>query len=124
MNLINQQLISGKIVKMAEEQIVTELTCSEFDNFIRNRLAVINFSADWSMPCLMIAPIIEELAEKLKTQVNFARVNIEDESKIASKCKVSSIPTIAIYKDGEIIERISGNINIDLIEEKLKNHLI
>ena len=76
------------------------------------------------MPCIMLAPIIEELAdsESMK-QVKFTKINIDDNQELANKYKITSIPCLIVFKQGKEIDRIVGNQTQEAIEEKIKKHL-
>ena len=101
-----------------------EITECEFQEIINNshKLVVVDFFAEWCMPCLMIAPVIEELAEKLG-EVKFSKINVDDNQELSRKFKISSIPCLIIFKDGEEVGRIIGNQQPEAIEEKIKSHL-
>lgn len=101
---------------------VEEISEKHFENKIR-KLAVVDFFAEWCMPCLMMAPIVEEMAEKFKGKVEFAKVNIDENSELAEKFEVMSIPTLIFFKHGKEDERIVGAIPAERFEEKL-NELI
>jgi len=104
------------------EKFVEEIDGKEFSDVVGDKLALVDFFAEWCMPCVMMAPVIEELAEKIK-KVKFAKCNIDDNSELAAKFKVMSIPTLIIFKDGKEIERLVGSRPISEIEEKLKKYL-
>jgi thioredoxin 1 len=71
------------------------------------------------MPCVMMAPVVEELAERIK-KVKFAKVNIDENSELAGKFKVMSIPTMIIFKEGKEVERLVGSRPAGDIEDALK----
>jgi len=100
---------------------VSEITEKEFADVIKSKVALVDFFAEWCMPCLMMAPVIEELSERIK-KVKFAKVNIDENSGLAGKFKVMSIPTLIIFKDGKEVERIIGSQPAENIEEKLKKY--
>ena len=103
-----------------------EVTEKEFDEIIKNghKLVVVDFFAEWCMPCVMIAPIIEELAESdLMKEVKFTKINIDDNGTLARKYNVSSIPCLIIFKNGKEVDRIIGNQSADIIENTIKNYL-
>jgi len=106
---------------MGEE--IPELTNGEFDLFVREGLVFLDFFADWCMPCTMMSPIIDELAEKFRDKIKFGKVNVDDGQKIASKFEVSSVPTFVLLEEGKIVERFSGARSGEDIEEILKKHL-
>ncbi len=101
-----------------------EATEEEFKEIINNshKLVVVDFYGDWCMPCLMLAPIIEDLAENMK-EVKFAKINIDDNQELAAKYSVSSIPCLIIFKNGKEVDRIIGVHSQDSIEAKIKKYL-
>ncbi len=101
-----------------------EITDEEFNNLINNshKLVVVDFFAEWCMPCIMLAPIVDELANSMK-EVKFVKINIDDNKELASKHSVMSIPTLVIFKDGEEVDRIMGGQTADVLEDKIKKHL-
>ena len=112
--------------KMYNNDSEVELTENEFNEIINNshKLVVVDFFAEWCMPCVMLAPIIEELAklDSLK-EVKFTKVNIDDNQELAKKYNVSSIPCLIVFKDGKEVDRLIGNQTQEVIEKKVKSYL-
>ena len=106
-----------------ENSNIQELTKREFEDFSKKGLVLIDFFADWCMPCLMMAPIFEELSERFKGKIKFGKVNVEDNSELAQRFEVSSIPNIVLLKDGKTIDRFIGAISAEDLEDKLNRHL-
>jgi len=106
---------------MAES--VPELTNGEFEEFTKSGTAVVDFFAEWCMPCLIMAPIIEELSEIFKGKIRFGKVNVEDNRELADKFNISSIPNISVFKKGKLVETFIGATTSEDLEEKLKKHL-
>ena len=102
---------------------VPELTNGEFFEFIKEGLVLIDFFADWCMPCLMMAPIVEEMVDKFEGKIKIGKVNVADNEDIAQKFNVSSIPNFTILKDGKPIDTFVGALSEDELEEKLKSYL-
>ncbi|MEK6848468.1 MAG: thioredoxin domain-containing protein, partial [Nanoarchaeota archaeon] len=75
------------------------------------------------MPCVMMAPVIEDIAERFKESMTFARVNIDDNSEIVERFKISSVPTLLILQNGKEIGRIIGNLPQTFLEEKIEKVL-
>ncbi len=98
---------------------VEEIDTKEFQELMKEKIAIVDFFAEWCMPCVIMAPVIEELAEKIKG-VKFAKVNVDENSEVAGKFKVMSIPTLIIFKQGKEVERMIGSQPAENIEEKLK----
>ena len=88
------------------------------EELVRNsqKLMIIDFYADWCMPCQMLAPIMQELDKKYK-DVEFYRVNVDEAENFSVTSNISSIPTLIFYKDGSEIERVVGLNSL----EKLSN---
>lgn len=108
---------------MTNNDKVPELTNGEFENFIKDGIVLIDFFAEWCMPCVMMGPVIDELAENFKGKIKVGKVNIEDKNTIAQKFGVRSIPNFILFKDGKQIESFVGAISIEDFEEKLNKFL-
>ncbi len=108
----------------SKNEIAMEITDEEFKEIINNshRLVIVDFFADWCMPCLMLAPVIEELAERFD-KVKFVRLNVDDNNEIAGKYRISSIPCLIFFKNGREVDRLIGNRPPENIEEKILGHL-
>ena len=102
---------------------VPELTNGEFEAFIKEGVVLIDFFADWCMPCMMMSPIVDEVAEKMEGKVKFGKVNVDDNQEAAKKFSVSSIPHFVVLKDGKVAETFNGSLSEEDLEEKLNKHL-
>ncbi|MCK4388288.1 MAG: thioredoxin [Dehalococcoidia bacterium] len=69
---------------------------------------LVDFWAQWCAPCLVAAPIMEELAKEYDGKVSFAKVNVEENSLIAAKYGIAAIPTMLIFKEGQPVQQIVG----------------
>lgn len=88
---------------------VVKLTKDNFDTEIKQYagVALIDFYADWCGPCKMVSPVVDELGETQDTY-KICKVNVDDESELASAFGVMSIPTLAVMKNGEIADTHIG----------------
>ena len=106
---------------------MSEITLNEnnFAEEIENHsgVALVDFWAVWCAPCKMIAPSIEKIAEDYKGQVKVGKLNVDENRSIASKYGIMSIPTLMIFKDGEVADQIVGALPKAAIESKIKEHL-
>jgi len=103
--------------------MVSELTNGEFNEFIKEGIVLIDFSADWCMPCVMMGPIVDEMAEKFKGKIKVGKVNIEDNQELAHKYGVSSIPNFIVFKDGKVEKQFVGGMDEEDFENKLEEVL-
>jgi thioredoxin 1 len=108
---------------MAENNSVPELTNGEFDDFIKKGLVLVDFFAEWCMPCMMMSPIVDDLGETFKGKIKFGKVNVGEESGLAGKYDVSSVPNFVLFENGKIKERFVGSMTEEDFEEKLKKFL-
>jgi thioredoxin 1 len=108
---------------MTNNDSVPELTSKEFEDFIKSGLVFIDFFAEWCMPCVMMAPVIDEVNEKFKEKIKFGKVNIGDNEALAKKFGVSSIPNFILFKDGKPIEQFIGAMDSEELEFKLKKFI-
>ena len=104
-------------------QNVSELTENEFRDFTKKGLVLIDFSADWCMPCLIMAPIMEELGKEFKGKIKFGKIDIDENRGISGKFKIFSIPHFILFQDGEVKDRFIGTMSKKDFEERLKKHL-
>ena len=102
---------------------VPELTNGEFENFVKNGIVFVDFFAEWCMPCVMMGPVIDDLSEEFCKKVKFGKVNIDDNSGLAEKFGISSIPTFIIFKDGKTVEQVIGSRTHEEISEVIAKHI-
>jgi len=90
--------------------MVAELSDAAFEEKIvsNKETYLVDFWAPWCGPCRLVAPIIEELAGEYEGSLKVAKINVDDHQATATKFGVMNIPTLLIFKDGELKERITG----------------
>ena len=103
---------------------VVKLDSSSFEKFINTDLpVVVDFWADWCMPCRIMAPVMEELAQAYTGKAQFGKVNVDENPQIASRYGIMSIPHFLIFKNGTRVEKIVGAVGRGPLENALQKYL-
>lgn len=91
---------------------MNEITQNNFEDEVLNSdlPVVVDFWAEWCGPCKVMLPVIESLSEEYEGKVKFVKVNVDDEQELATSMNVRGIPTFTIFKDGEVLDSVSGAI--------------
>ena len=71
---------------------------------------MVDFWADWCGPCKMIAPILSEIAEEYDGKIKVCKINVDDEGELSLKYRIVSIPTVLVFKDGELTNKSVGYV--------------
>ncbi|RLG94632.1 thioredoxin [Candidatus Bathyarchaeota archaeon] len=98
-----------------------EVTDADFDEFVKNnQKVVVDCWAAWCAPCRMLTPIIDELAQE-KTDVKFAKLDVDKNRAVPTKYGIMSIPTLLYFKDGQLVDKTLGALPKQVIESRLAN---
>jgi thioredoxin 1 len=100
---------------------VTNLTFQ--DTIKKNLLVVVDCWAPWCGPCHMIAPMIDEMASDYSGKILFGKMNVDENPDIAVQYQIMSIPTLLIFKNGKLVDRIIGVMPKPSLEKKITSHL-
>lgn len=101
---------------------VLEITKENFEAEVlkSEKIVLLDFWASWCGPCRMVSPIVDEIAEEMP-EIKVGKVNVDEEGELALKFQVMSIPSLFVFKNGEIVEQSVGakpkNQIIDMIEK-------
>ena len=103
-------------------------TKQEFEKHVlkNDKLVLVDFWADWCPPCKMMAPILHDISESMKEEVDIVKVDVEasqDNGLLAAEHQVQSIPNMTIYKNGQIVETLIGARPAQILKDDLKNLL-
>jgi len=93
--------------KSGEKDIIT-LTTGNFVDETSKGIVMVDFWATWCMPCKAMAPVIEEIASQTKGKVKVGKVDIDKNGRLANQFGIQSIPTVMIFKDGQLMETFVG----------------
>ena len=96
---------------------------NNFDNTVANGLVLVDFWATWCGPCKMLAPTIDAIATEYKDRVVVAKVDVDENEAIARRFGIMSIPTLFLFKDGEVVEKLVGYRLKTELEQLLNKYL-
>jgi thioredoxin 1 len=112
-------------LKLRSDAMALEFKDATFDEDVlqSETPVLVDFWAPWCGPCRMLAPTVDAISEEYDGRVKVGKVNTDENPGIATQHQINSIPTLMIFKGGEIVERLVGAIPKEKITEKLDAHL-
>ena len=97
-----------------------ELNDSNFEEALKgDKPVLVDFWAEWCGPCKMIGPVVEELAGDYEGRAIVAKVNVDENPEVAGKYGIRSIPTLLVFKGGEIVDKQVGAVPKSVLDQKL-----
>lgn len=102
---------------------IVQVQDQQFQDTVKDGVVLVDFWAPWCGPCKMIAPVLEQLSEKYGDKVTIAKVNVDDNPETASQYGVMSIPTLKLFKNGEVVQTAVGFRPLDDLASLLEPHL-
>lgn len=96
----------------------------KFEELLKaNKQVLVDFFATWCGPCKMLAPTIDELADKYEGKVPVLKIDVDEEQELAMKYGVQSIPTVILFDDGDVAEQLVGVRDEETYTQLLDDHL-
>lgn len=102
---------------------LTEATDANFQETISQGVVLVDFWAPWCAPCRMVAPILEELQGEVEGKVKIIKVNVDDNPNVAMNHGITSIPTLMLFKDGQLVDRTAGAGPKDFYKNMITKHV-
>jgi thioredoxin 1 len=119
--IARQRMKSLKDVKESEKiKILTDLN---FQNKIKTGTVLVDFWAAWCMPCKMMVPVLNDLADETNGKVTIAKVNVDEQKATAAKFGIRSIPTMILFQNGREAKRIVGVKTKDYLLKELDRRI-
>lgn len=101
---------------------IIHATDQNFEENIKEGLVLVDFWAPWCGPCKMIAPVLEELDGEIVGKASIVKVDVDDNQETAGKYGIMSIPTLVLFKDGEIVDKVVGFKPKEALAELIAKH--
>lgn len=102
---------------------MTELKEENYQGFVSTGLVLVDIKAEWCQPCKVISPIIDQISSDYAGRLSVGKLDADISRDLLTSLGVRNIPTLFLYKDGEIVERTTGMITKENIEELINKHL-
>ena len=101
-----------------------ELADAAFEEFIRKYpVVVVDCWAEWCAPCRMVAPVVEELSRDYRGRIVFGKLNVDSNVRTAQQYGIMSIPTLLVFKNGQLADRLVGAMPKDMLEPQIAKYL-
>ena len=102
---------------------ITELNNTNYDEFTKDGVVLVDIFEEWCGPCKQIAPIVDDISIEYQDRAKVGKLDADNNSEIVAKLSIRNIPTILIFKDGEIVEKTVGMISKAQLSELLNKHI-
>lgn len=101
---------------------ITNVTDQTFNTETADGLVLADFWAPWCGPCKMIAPVLEDLDVEIGDKVKIVKLDVDENQETAAKFGVMSIPTLLVFKNGEVVDKVVGFQPKEALADKLSKH--
>jgi len=108
--------MAGAVIEINESQFEQEVMQAEIP-------VLVDFWAPWCGPCKMLGPVLEAVAEANDSRLKVVKVNVDDNPNLAQKYEVMGIPTMFLFKNGQVIESFSGAMSKQALTEKVEKYI-
>ncbi len=109
--------------KNTKKRQIEILTTDNFDAFVQGKLVLVDFWATWCHPCRLQGPILDEVNSEIGDKVKIGKVNVDENKMLSKTFGIASIPTLLIFKKGQVVERLQGLQQKDQLIAVLKKHM-
>ncbi|MCC5813514.1 MAG: thioredoxin [Leptospira sp.] len=100
---------------------VAEINDANFDTEVSQGIVLVDCWAEWCGPCRMVAPVLDELSTEMN-DVSIRKLNVDENQTTAQKLGIQSIPTLLLYKDGKLVDKMIGALPKPQIKKFIESH--
>ena len=112
-----------KLAATPQSDKIVTLTDRNIQQKLKSGLVLVDFWAEWCMPCRVMGPVLNEVAESLEGQATVAKLNVDDFKPISAQYGIRNIPTLILFKNGKEVERFVGIKQKDFLVRQMQKHL-
>jgi thioredoxin 1 len=103
---------------------ITELNEQNYNDFTNSGLVLVDIKTEWCGPCRVVGPLVDQISSEYKEKgLSVGKLDADEAKDLIRELGIRNIPTLLVYKNGEIVERNTGNVTKEKIEELINNHL-
>jgi len=113
---VHKKIMSGKYLVATDLSFKSEILESD-------KVALVDFWAAWCGPCMMLGPVIEELANDYEGRAVIAKLNVDENPNTAAQYGIRSIPSLLIFKNGQVVDQMLGAMPKNMISKKIDEHI-
>ena len=105
--------------------MVQEVDINNFQSEVisSDKITIVDFFANWCGPCRKLSPLLEEIEQELSEKVKFTKINTDENIELAKQFQISGIPTLLVFKNGSLVERMVGLMPKNSIITNIEKHL-
>ena len=120
--LKNRYMNGGSKMEENMPNTPLQVTDADIENHIKKYpTIVIDCWAPWCGPCRMVSPVIDELAKDMQGKIVFGKLNVDENQQTSMKYSIMSIPTLLVFKNGKMVDRIVGALPKEMLKNKLES---
>jgi thioredoxin 1 len=102
---------------------ITDLNETMYGDFTGNGLVLVDIKAEWCGPCKVVGPLVDEISSEFQGKLSVGKLDADNAQDLLAQLGVRNIPTLLLYKEGEIVERHTGTITKEKLTEMVENHI-
>lgn len=105
--------------------MVAQINSDNFENEVvkNNKITIVDFFANWCGPCRKLSPLLEEVEKEFSEKIDFKKIDTDENIELAQKYQVTGLPTLLVFKNGEIVERMVGLMPKSTIITNIEKHV-